>query len=149
LRDRTNDIPLLATHFISLICRRLKRLEANLTQTNLRQLQNYHWPGNIRELQNVIERAIILSPGKRLEFNLTGEPSTIKTTPEQPAEEKAPKRPYTETQRRARDRTNILAALRLSNGKISGEGGAAQLLGIKSTTLASRIKSLGLGKQKL
>ncbi len=147
LRDRTDDIPLLATHFISLICRRLKRPEPNLTQANLRQLQSYHWPGNIRELQNVIERAIILSPGKRLEFNLTGEPASKKTTPEQPVEEEAPTQPYTESERRARDRANILAALRQTNGKISGEGGAAQLLGIKPTTLASRMKSLGLGKQ--
>ena len=107
LRDRIDDIALLATHFITLICRRLNRPQQNLTRGNLKQLQAYPWPGNIRELQNVIERAIIVSKGNRL---------------------------------------NILTALRLSNGKISGANGAAELLGIKPTTLASRMKSLGVEK---
>ena len=70
LRNRRDDIPLLATHFITLICRRMNRQEPRLTQANLKQLQSYSWPGNIRELQNVIERAIILSKGNRLQFDL-------------------------------------------------------------------------------
>ena len=148
LRGRTDDIPLLATHFINLICRRLNRPVTNLTQVNLKQLQAYPWPGNIRELQNVIERAIIVSKGKRLQFSLPGgnhETGNVETTSEDPI---ADDLPFTETERLARDRANILTALRITNGKISGEDGAAELLGIKPTTLASRMKSLGVEKQK-
>jgi PAS domain S-box-containing protein len=148
LRGRTDDIPLLATHFINLICRRLNRPGANLTQGNLKQLQAYPWPGNIRELQNVIERAIIVSKGKRLQFSLPGgnhETGNVETASE---DHIADDLPFTETERLARDRANILTALRISNGKMSGEDGAAELLGIKPTTLASRMKSLDVEKPK-
>ena len=148
LRNRIDDIPLLATHFITLICRRLNRPEARFTQASLRQLKAYRWPGNIRELQNVIERAIIVSQGNRLQFNLPGmdvEPATVS---EGSAGEAAATIPFTETERLARDRANILAALHLANGKISGADGAAELLGIKPTTLASRMKALGVEKPK-
>jgi PAS domain S-box-containing protein len=144
LRDRIDDIALLATHFITLICRRLNRPQQNLTRGNLKQLQAYPWPGNIRELQNVIERAIIVSKGNRLEFSLPGVAVETDTLSKEPAG--AATVPFTEAERLARDRANILTALRLSNGKISGANGAAELLGIKPTTLASRMKSLGVEK---
>jgi len=146
LRDRVDDIPLLATHFIALIGRRLNRPEPNLTHANLKQLQTYLWPGNIRELQNVIERAIIVSKGGRLQFNLPGVDVKTDFVSIEPAADESDIHPFTETQRLARDRANILAALRLTNGRISGEGGAAELLGIKPTTLASRMKALGVEK---
>ena len=148
LRGRIDDIPLLATHFITLICRRLNRPEPHFTQANLKQLQAYRWPGNIRELQNVIERAIIISNGRRLQFNLPGEHIQTETTSKKSTGEKPETTSFTETERLARDRINILAALRMTNGKISGEDGAAGLLGIKPTTLASRMKALGVGKSK-
>jgi PAS domain S-box-containing protein len=148
LRNRIDDIPLLATHFITLICRRLNRPEPNITQTNLKRLQAYHWPGNIRELQNVIERAIIVSKGNRLQFSVPGETVETDTLSKNSAGEESETTPFTETERLARDRENIIAALRLTNGKISGEDGAAELLGIKPTTLASRMKSLGIEKPK-
>jgi len=143
LKNRIDDIPLLATHFISLICRRLKRAEPRLTQLNLKQLQAYPWPGNIRELQNVIERTIIVSKKNRLNFNLTPEydSSPAITTSSEELEERFP---FTEQERLSRDRDNILSALQLTKGKVSGQDGAAQLLGIKSTTLASRMKALGV-----
>jgi transcriptional regulator with GAF, ATPase, and Fis domain len=144
LRDRIDDIALLATHFITLICRRLNRPQQNLTRGNLKQLQAYPWPGNIRELQNVIERAIIVSKGNRLEFSLPG--VAVETDALSKAPAGAATVPFTEAERLARDRANILTALRLSNGKISGANGAAELLGIKPTTLASRMKSLGVEK---
>ena len=147
LRDRSEDIPLLARHFIELICRRLNRPVPRLTNENVKQLQGYHWPGNIRELQNVIERAIIVSNGKRLEFSLPRtnvETDTIYNGRATEVEEQT--QPYDETERLARDRANILVALRVTNGKISGDGGAAALLGIKPTTLASRMKALGVEK---
>lgn len=148
LRDRIDDIPLLATHFITLICRRLNRPEPNITQPSLKRLQAYHWPGNIRELQNVIERAIIVSKGNRLQFSVPGETVETDTLTQNAAEEESEATPFTETERLARDRKNIITALRLTNGKISGEDGAAELLGIKPTTLASRMKSLGVEKPK-
>ncbi|MDX8411433.1 MAG: sigma 54-interacting transcriptional regulator [Mariprofundaceae bacterium] len=146
LRARMDDIPLLATHFISLICRRLKRPEPRLTRASLKQLQTYRWPGNIRELQNVIERAIIISQGGRLHFSLPGRGVETDASAKQFATEDAQSVPYTETERRARDRANILAALRLANGRVSGDDGAAELLEIKPTTLASRMKALGVKK---
>ncbi|TCK17685.1 PAS domain S-box-containing protein [Thiogranum longum] len=148
LRNRIDDIPLLATHFITLVCRRLNRPEPNLTQTNIRQLQAYQWPGNIRELQNVIERALIVSKGRRLQFSLPSEGIETDTVYTGSAGEIAEDVTFPETERLARDRANILTALRITNGKISSKDGAAELLGIKPTTLASRMKSLGVEKPK-
>lgn len=148
LRARISDIPLLTAHFISLICKRHNRAEPRLTQANVKQLQSYQWPGNIRELQNVIERAIIVSSNGRLVFDLEKKESgddhlEIATEPELIQDF-----PYTEQQRLERDRINILAALKITYGKISGKQGAAELLGIKPTTLASRMTSFGIDKSK-
>lgn len=148
LRGRIDDIPLLATHFTTLICHRLNRPQPKLTHANLKQLQAYHWPGNIRELQNVIERAIIVSKGNRLQFRLESEGSKSDRIYTDPAGEIVGSLPLTEAERLARDRANILMALRLTNGKVSGEDGAAELLGIKPTTLASRMKALDVEKPK-
>lgn len=147
LRDRIDDIPLLTAHFINLISRCLNRPEPRLTKANLRQLQAYDWPGNIRELQNVIERALIVSRGNSLQFDLPGEIVDTGTVTTESTED-AIAMPFTESERLARDRENILAALRLTNGKLSGDDGAAALLGIKSTTLASRMKALGVEKPR-
>ena len=146
LRDRSDDIPMLASHFITLICRRLNRQESRLTRANLKQLQGYSWPGNIRELQNLIERAIIVSKGNRLQFNLPGSDVATGGGSKETADTEIETLPFTESERLERDRVNILRALRRTNGKISGEDGAAELLGIKPTTLASRIKTLGIEK---
>jgi PAS domain S-box-containing protein len=153
LRSRKSDIPLLAAHFIALVCKRLNRAEPRLTQANVKQLQAYHWPGNIRELQNVIERAIIISRDGRLEFDLPkmeGKPENLDLTIASltAGSDDIQSFPYTEEERLKRDRTNLLAALKLTNGKISGKEGAAELLGIKPTTLASRMNALGIEKNK-
>jgi len=95
----------------------------------------------------VIERAIILSKGGRLQFKLpttSKEPDTSLRA--SPMMEPSSELPYTETERLERERINIMAALQLANGKISGTDGAAELLGIKPTTLASRMKKLGIKK---
>ena len=147
LRRRIEDIPLLAEHFIRVICGKLNRPEPRLTQANVKQLQAYEWSGNVRELQNVVERALIVSKGSRLQFDL---PAGDRIPGANPAEtlvvEPSLGLPYSETERLARDRANIVAALRLSDGRISGVEGAAELLGIKPTTLASRMKTLGISK---
>jgi transcriptional regulator with GAF, ATPase, and Fis domain len=147
LRRRTEDIPLLAEHFIRMICAKLNRPEPRLTQANVRQLQAYEWSGNVRELQNVVERALIVSKGSRLQFDLpTGDKISGTDPTETLAVEPSLGLPYSETERLARDRANIVAALRLTNGRISGVEGAAELLGIKPTTLASRMKTLGISR---
>jgi formate hydrogenlyase transcriptional activator len=143
LRERLDDIPLLAQHFMSIICGRINRPEPKLTIANVKQLQAYLWSGNIRELQNVIERAIIIGKGNRLVFNLPGNDKKIESNDVQQQVTESGL-PYNETERLARDKVNIQAALELTKGKISGAEGAAELLGIKPTTLASRIKSLNI-----
>ena len=137
LRQRRQDIPLLAQHFVHETCKRFNCPEPRLSKANVKQLQAYAWRGNIRELQNVVERAIILSNGGRLRFTLPQEVS------EEGAEDdvQAASAPFTEAQRLARDKANLLAVLAMSDGKVAA---AADYLGIKSTTLASRLKTMGI-----
>ena len=142
LRARLEDVALLTVHFINRICEKLNRPEPKLTNANIKQLQSYRWPGNIRELQNVIERAIITSKGSRMQFELPG--SKPKNMPLELPDEQSAQLPYTENERIARDRENIALALKISGNKISGENGAAEILGIKPTTLASRIKNMNI-----
>jgi transcriptional regulator with GAF, ATPase, and Fis domain len=149
LRERKEDIPLLASYFIELISKKLKRTAPKLTTGNIHQLQTYDWPGNIRELQNLMERAIILSVGGQLSFQLPGITETSGSTsfiPLASEETTNPTSYYTEVERHNRDRNNILAALNHADWKISGAGGAAELLEIKPTTLTSRMKTLGIDK---
>lgn len=145
LRERLDDIPLLAQHFVKLLSKKLNLSEPGLTNASVKQLQTYSWKGNIRELQNVIERAIILSQGGTLQFNLPGNdvaPVVINKVSLNNEDDNS--KPYTEVERIARDKENIMQALELCNNKISGAGGAAELLGIKPTTLASRLKNMGI-----
>lgn len=149
LRSRKEDIPPLAEHFLEPMSRRMNRPLARLTQVNLLELQSYDWPGNVRELQNVIERAVITSRGGGLEFDLPRDPksesallSAQNTMRSDTVGEVVP-----EAEMRRRERENILAALDKSGGKIYGAGGAAELLGIKPTTFASRIQKMGISKK--
>lgn len=138
LRERADDIPLLAAHFLHGAAQKLKTPALRLTEADANRLRSYDWPGNVRELQNVIERAAILARGGKLRFDLPDGPA-VAAVPSivQPAV-------LTEGDRRARDRANIAAALAACGGKVFGPDGAAVLLGVKPTTLASRIKALGL-----
>ncbi|RDH86161.1 MAG: histidine kinase [endosymbiont of Galathealinum brachiosum] len=149
LRDRLDDIPLLAEHFIELICNRINRESPKLTNANVKQLQTYAWGGNIRELQNVIERAIIVGKGNRLIFNLPKNKNEHIDAVQDTVNIADSGLPYNEIERLARDKVNIIAALRYTKGKISGAEGAAELLGIKPTTLASRMKSLEIDKRDI
>src|SRR5262249_45227028 len=108
----------------------------------VQQLQRYHWPGNVRELQHVIERAAITADGARLTVEL---PAGQTAPPSNPAPRvPAAGRVLTDAEVRRLEAENIRAALRQAGGKVAGGGGAAELLGLKPTTLASRIKSLGI-----
>jgi transcriptional regulator with GAF, ATPase, and Fis domain len=146
LRKRLEDVPLLAEHFLAQSARRLGRAKPRLTLANVQQLQRYHWPGNVRELQHVIERAVITADGARLAIDLparaAGPPGESAASPV-PAADSV----LTDAEVRRLEADNIRAALRRAGGKVSGSGGAAELLGIKATTLASRIKALGLSRQ--
>jgi transcriptional regulator with GAF, ATPase, and Fis domain len=148
LRLRKKDIPLLAEHFLRLVQQRGKRRIPGLSSANRRQLQEYDWPGNVRELQNVIERAVITAQGHSLHFVLPEEEKSFGSMDAAPTHS-GPDHDWEvvpESEMRRRERQNIIAALMKSNGKIYGTGGAAQLLGIKPTTLSSRIKKMKIKK---
>lgn len=148
LRERREDIPLLAKHFSDLAAREMKCPSPRLTRAAITQLEAYHWPGNIRELRNVIQRAVILARGGALQFELPvtyaagmtdrhrGMPSPVRTD--------ASPGFQTDAEMRERDRENLVAALQHANWKVMGRNGAAELLGVKPTTLFSRMKKYGI-----
>lgn len=145
LRERKEDIPLLAQHFIKISVKELGCSKPRLTRAGSLQLQNYEWPGNIRELRNVIERAVILARGGTLDFDLPvneTEHAASSTTPV--GEDTLSASFLTEAEMRQRERENVLNVLSRTAWKIKGANGAAELLGIKPTTLLSRIKTMGL-----
>ncbi len=141
LRDRPDDIPLLAAHFLKAAARKLKIGDPKLTEGDVRRLLNYAWLGNVRELQNVIEHAAILSRNGRIRIDLPDA-----GMPRDGTRNGRNARPsvLTDDERRERDRANIQAALDACGGKVSGRGGAAELLNVRPTTLASRIRVLGI-----
>jgi transcriptional regulator with GAF, ATPase, and Fis domain len=145
LRERREDIAPLAAHFIEQSARKMNRSEPPITQAALTQLTSYDWPGNVRQLQNVIERSIILSQGGPLTFDLpvvrrTDSPCGIpKLSTKQIL--------LTREELKRQERDAIVAALKEANGKIFGPGGAAELLDMKPTTLSSRISALGLNRK--
>lgn len=143
LRERREDIPLLAQHFLQGANRKLKTDHLRLTEGDVRRLTQYDWPGNVRELENVIERAAILARDGRLRIVLPDANTPIPENIAQPSEQVRSVL-LTEEERRARDRANIIAALQACGGKVFGRGGAAELLDVKPTTLASRIKALNI-----
>ena len=147
LRERRADIPLLAQHFIRLACQKIACTSAKLTHAHLEQLQQYDWPGNIRELQNVIERAVILSQGGTLRFDAILGGASRRSPVAVARAEAAANSVLTREQLKERERDNLLAALEKTNWKVYGHSGAAELLGIKATTLASRMKALGIRKK--
>ena len=148
LRDRGKDIEWLAETFILRIARQMgKRLEP-LTPDQLRLLRDYDWPGNVRELQNVVERAIILASGPRIQLEraMTGSATTkpsVSSLPEtlHPSE---PTRILTSRELLDLERNNLIRALAACDWKVSGDQGAARLLGTPPTTLGSRMKALGI-----
>jgi two-component system response regulator HydG len=139
LRDRKEDIPILALHFIHYFSRKIGKKVADISGEALEKMLWYDWPGNIRELENIIERTILLTngtvvteiilpemkPSARAQMHMD---ETIRTIEEN-------------------ERLNIIAALKKCGGRISGEGGAAELLNINVSTLNSKIKKLGIIKE--
>ena len=145
LRDRKDDIPSLANRFLNQAASKLNLPLPQFTKANMLELQAYDWPGNVREMQNVIERAVITSRSGKLSFSLTqGNSRREKAERRRPTDAETPV--LTEEEMKQRDRENIVNALNQSGWKITGVGGAAEMLGMKPTTLHSKIKKLGLQK---
>jgi transcriptional regulator with GAF, ATPase, and Fis domain len=144
LRERREDIPLLAAYLVTRKARRLGRKIEQISDTILARLANYDWPGNVRELENVIERAIILSPGTSLRLE------AIQLAPSSPARNHEHKESVAKTKAEADDtlqaceRAHILRICEAVNWKIKGEDGAAQKLGLNPATLYSRMKRLDI-----
>ena len=143
LRSRREDIPALASHLLKLASKKLKLPLPRLTQATMQELQKYHWPGNVRELQNVMERALITSQGGKLALNLHTAPKNIPRRKAEPTEKPLgdDKSILTEEEMKLRDQDNIVRALTHCHWKITGSGGAAEILNMKPSTLNSRIKN--------
>jgi formate hydrogenlyase transcriptional activator len=147
LRDRHGDIPLLVRHFTQQFSRRMKKVMETIPSAAMDALSRYHWPGNIRELQNVIERAVIISAGPALSIDV----SDLKFPKASPPEETAPA-PNSTTNGalhhllQETERQQVLQALKQCNWVVAGPNGAAALLGINRSTLQVRIHKLGISR---
>jgi len=132
LREHKDDIPPLVNHFVGKYCRKMGKEIHEISLKSMEEMQNYYWPGNIRELENIIERAVITTRGNKLKVELpVGSAANIlesnKTLEEL-------------------ERDHIINILERSRWKIAGPGGAAEVLGIHSNTLRSRMEKLGISK---
>ena len=147
LRERLEDLPDLTAHLVAAASSRIGVSAAPISRSQLDVLRRYSWPGNIRELQNVIERAVILARGGPLRLDLAL-PAGASAVP--PARERASEAAdfVTDREFRKRERQNLVAALTDAGWKIYGKRGAAALLGIKPTTLASRMRSLKIERPR-
>jgi formate hydrogenlyase transcriptional activator len=136
LRDRVSDIPVLVRHFVAIHSRRMGKVIKTIPETAMEALKGWKWPGNIRELENFLERAVILTPGSVLHI---------------PRGELVPKNEDQEAEgqistHEAAEREHILRAMRQSKGHISGDDGAAARLALKRTTLNSKLKKLKISR---
>jgi formate hydrogenlyase transcriptional activator len=137
LRDRAEDIPLLVRHFAQKLALRMKKRIETIPSEAMKALQAYHWPGNVRELENFIERAVILTQGPDLFVSL----AELKRTPSHTTN------PGTTTLEQA-EREHILKSLRETNWTIGGPTGAAARLGMKRTTLQSKMQKLNISRPR-
>ena len=145
LRERQEALPILAQHFLEVVSKRFNRTDLRLNPDHLRQLRDYDWPGNVRELQNVIERAVIASQSGSIRLDIPGgaEPRSSRPATAESAS-RAESEVVTDKEMNRRVRDNMAAALKGCGGRIYGRGGAAELLGISPSTLATRVRKLGL-----
>jgi len=140
LRERGEDIVQLAQNFLVQTCKDFGRDPLALTRAQTEILRAYRWPGNVRELKNVIERAVILSQGKvlRLDLSMPGQSDVRDSGPDEPGREEGI---LTEKAMKEFQKSNTVRALKQANWRVSGKGGAAELLGVRPTTLADRIRT--------
>ena len=135
LRERKEDIPLLVEHFLHLYALTTGKRAKSLSLPALQQLMDYSWPGNIRELQHLLERYVVTTPSDLIEqLDLPLDPSSGQSSfPPQNGESYKPS-----------EKETIIAALKKCNGKVSGKGGAAEMMGINPNTLSTRMRKLGI-----
>jgi formate hydrogenlyase transcriptional activator len=140
LRERPEDIPLLVAYFVDRYARKAGKTIENIDERTFEILQGYRWPGNIRELQNVIERSVVICESETFAID------------ESWLRREAPKAPHPvqslADDLAAREREVIETALAASRGRVSGPSGAAAKLGIPGSTLDSKIKALGIRKER-
>jgi len=129
LRDRNDDIPLLVRFFVEKQGKKLGKAIKNIPKSSMRKLENYSWPGNIRELQNTIENAIIISENDTLKVEITGSSTLAKKG---------------KMKLKDIERDHILQVLESTNWRLGGKGGAAELLGMKRTTLYAKMKKYNI-----
>jgi len=136
LTERRDDIPLLTDHFLKIYSRKAGRKISGIADKAMAELMSYEWPGNIRELENVIERCVLLAKGNWIEHVAlpAGKPKVIS----EKAEEVRLKTIF------ENERDYIIEVLAKCNGRIRGEDGAAAILKIPPTTLGSKMKKLGI-----
>jgi formate hydrogenlyase transcriptional activator len=141
LRNRKEDIPVLATHFIERFARNIGKKKISISNKTMKELKAYHWPGNVRELEHLMERSVLLAKGniiKEVHLPITPRNTTEPTTTGDI---------YMKTLEE-HEREYILEVLEKCNGKVFGRGGAAEVLNVNVSTLNSRMKKLGIEKQK-
>jgi formate hydrogenlyase transcriptional activator len=131
LRERPEDIPLLVRYFTQKYARRMEKQIDSIPSAALKKLMGWHWPGNIRELENFVERAVILTRGATLQFPIDELKNILARSPEL-------------VSRGFSERDEIVRILKEANGQVGGPNGAAARLGLKRTTLISRMKKLGI-----
>lgn len=147
LRERGDDVLQLASHFLERACKDFGHRPLRLSRKQAALLTRYSWPGNIRELKNVIERGVILSQGKVLRLDLAMA-DILDAGPERSVDDAvvAANRVMTDAEIRQMEKRNMIEALTLANWKVSGPAGAAELVGIKPTTFTDRMKKHGIGR---
>ncbi len=145
LRERPEDIPLLVRHFAEEFSRRMNKTIETISSETMNALCEYHWPGNIRELQNVIERAVILSSGLKLKVPVAElQPRTMSAPASGDAISRSIKRRPVRSILAEVDRDEIIRVLKEADGRVGGPNGAASRLGLKRTTFITRMKKLGV-----
>jgi transcriptional regulator with GAF, ATPase, and Fis domain len=151
LRERREDISLLVTHLVNQVSTKLGKKIETIPQSAIRMLQEYDWPGNIRELRNVIERAVIITQGPKLQLKETFEPLAAKgeyqasiTHPDSQQDQDVEGETLEESEYRL-----ILRTLKKTHWRVEGPGGAAELLNVNASTLRSRMRKLGIVRPKV
>ncbi|WP_114941000.1 sigma 54-interacting response regulator [Mucilaginibacter endophyticus] len=136
LRQRKEDIPMLANHFLDRFAKRSGKIVSGISEDAMQTLLNYDWPGNIRELEHLIERSLLMATGNSIDIIDIPKVNAVTSVPT--------KEGYRVRTMEEMEREHILEILKICKGKIFGEGGAAEMLNIPSTTLNSKIKRLGI-----
>jgi len=146
LRERQGDIPLLVRHFTQQFSRRMRKVIETIPSAAMDALNRYHWPGNIRELQNVIERAVIISTGPALNIDVSDLKFPKSSPPAEQSASPAPANGALHYVLEETERQQILQALKESNWVVAGPNGAAAHLGMKRSTLQLRMHKLGIAR---